>query len=191
MFRGQFFTPRSQKAAVTNTVHNPDQYMFDFKHIISHGRKKIGILIGAGAPVSVNVGKAGDFTSQQVNTRSKQVIDRLRKHNRMKWETFYPTLQPLTYHLPKAIQEKAFAIHAFAAMIAHNLNVHVNVCGPFESQGIDCLTHGQVEHSHRIPSSELLDLLFTTIPSAMKPSPSRPPTAIKLCSMQLGTCRAR
>jgi SIR2-like domain len=42
---------------LTNTVHNPDQYMFDFKHIISHGRKKIGILVGAGAPVSVNVGK--------------------------------------------------------------------------------------------------------------------------------------
>jgi hypothetical protein len=44
---------------VTKTVHNPDQYMFDFKHIISHGRKKIGVLVGAGAPVSVNVGKAG------------------------------------------------------------------------------------------------------------------------------------
>lgn len=46
---------------MTNTVHNPDQYMFDFKHIISHGRKKIGILIGAGAPVSVNVGKADAY----------------------------------------------------------------------------------------------------------------------------------
>jgi hypothetical protein len=46
---------------MTKTVHNPDQYMFDFKHIISHGRKKIGILIGAGAPVSVNVGAAGNY----------------------------------------------------------------------------------------------------------------------------------
>ncbi len=46
---------------MTKTVHNPDQYMFDFKHIISHGRKKIGILIGAGAPVSVNVGKNGAY----------------------------------------------------------------------------------------------------------------------------------
>lgn len=105
-----------------------------------------------------------DFTSQQVNTRSKQVIDRLRKHNRMKWETFYPTLHPLTYHLPKDIQEKAFAIHAFAAMIDHNLNAHVNGCGQFESPGMDCLTHGQVEYSHRIPSSELLDLLFNDYP---------------------------
>lgn len=46
---------------MTKTVHNPDQYMFDFKHIISHGRKKIGILVGAGAPVSVNVGKEGAY----------------------------------------------------------------------------------------------------------------------------------
>jgi hypothetical protein len=38
------------------TVHNPDQYMYDFKHILTHGRKKIGLLIGAGAPVSINVG---------------------------------------------------------------------------------------------------------------------------------------
>jgi hypothetical protein len=105
-----------------------------------------------------------DFTSQQVNTRSKQVIDRLRKHNQMKWETFYSTLQPLTYHLPKAIREKAFAIHAFAAMIAHNLNVHVADCGPFEPPARGSLTHAQMEHSHFIPSSDLLDMLLNDYP---------------------------
>lgn len=107
---------------------------------------------------------ARDFTSQQVNTRSKQVIDRLRKHSRMKWETFYPTLQPLTYHLPKAIREKAFAIHAFTAMIAHNLNVHVADCGPSEPPVRGRLTHGRAEHSHSIPSSDLLDLRFNDYP---------------------------
>lgn len=105
-----------------------------------------------------------DFTSQQVNTRSKQVIDRLRKHRRMKWETFYPTLQPLTYHLPKTTCKQAFATHAFAAMITHNLNVHVADCGPFEPLARGSLTHGQVEHSHSIPSSDLLDLLFNDYP---------------------------
>jgi hypothetical protein len=43
-----------------STVHNPDQYMYDFKHILTHGRKKIGILIGAGAPVSINIGNSKD-----------------------------------------------------------------------------------------------------------------------------------
>lgn len=38
------------------TVHNPDQYMYDFRHLITHSRKKIGILVGAGAPVSINIG---------------------------------------------------------------------------------------------------------------------------------------
>lgn len=105
-----------------------------------------------------------DFTSRPINTQSKQVIDRLRKHSRMKWETFYPTLQPLTYHLPKTIDEKAFAIHAFKAMINHNLNVHVADCGPFEPPERDRLTSGQVEPSHSIPSSDLLDLLLNGYP---------------------------
>lgn len=105
-----------------------------------------------------------DFTSQRVNTRSKQVIDRLRKRGRMKWETFYPTLQPLTFHLPKATREKAFAIHAFAAMIAHNLNVHVTDCAPLEPPKRERLVAGQVEHSHSIPSSDLLDRLVNGYP---------------------------
>ncbi|MEI7343684.1 SIR2 family protein [Pectobacterium brasiliense] len=40
------------------SVHNPDRYMFDFRQIVSNGRKKIGILIGAGAPVSINIGSS-------------------------------------------------------------------------------------------------------------------------------------
>lgn len=39
----------------TKTVHNPDQYMYDFRHVLTHSKKKIGILVGAGAPVSINV----------------------------------------------------------------------------------------------------------------------------------------
>jgi hypothetical protein len=103
---------------------------------------------------------ARDFTSQPVNTRSKQVIERLRKYNRMKWETFYSTLQPLTYHLPKTNGEKAFAMHAFAAMVAHNLNVHAADCGAFQPPAQRSLTSVQVEHNHLMPSSDLLDRLF-------------------------------
>lgn len=39
-----------------NSSHNPDQYMFGFRQLASNGKKKIGILLGAGAPVSINVG---------------------------------------------------------------------------------------------------------------------------------------
>ncbi|GAA5104384.1 SIR2 family protein [Orbus sasakiae] len=41
---------------MAESVHNIDRYMLDFRQIVSNGRKKIGILIGAGAPVSINVG---------------------------------------------------------------------------------------------------------------------------------------
>lgn len=44
-----------------NTVHNPDQYMFDFRQIITNGRKKVGLLVGAGAPVSINIGDESNY----------------------------------------------------------------------------------------------------------------------------------
>lgn len=35
------------------SVHNPDQYMSSLRQIIAQGRKRIGILIGAGAPAAI------------------------------------------------------------------------------------------------------------------------------------------
>lgn len=37
------------------TLHNPDRYMSDLRQILSQGRKRIGLLVGAGAPVSIRV----------------------------------------------------------------------------------------------------------------------------------------
>ena len=37
----------------SSTIHNPDRYMSDLRQILSLGRKRIGILIGAGAPTAV------------------------------------------------------------------------------------------------------------------------------------------
>lgn len=44
----------------STTVHNPDQYMYDFRHVLTHSKKKIGILIGAGAPVSINTAEVNE-----------------------------------------------------------------------------------------------------------------------------------
>ncbi len=35
------------------TVHNPDQYMASLRQIIAQGRKRIGLLVGAGAPAGI------------------------------------------------------------------------------------------------------------------------------------------
>lgn len=42
-----------------DTVHNPDRFMADLRQILSQGRKRIGVLIGAGGPLSVRVDAAG------------------------------------------------------------------------------------------------------------------------------------
>lgn len=38
---------------MTKTVHNPDQYMSDLRQILAQGRKRLAILVGAGAPLSI------------------------------------------------------------------------------------------------------------------------------------------
>ena len=39
----------------SSPIHNPDRYMVDLRQILSQGRKRIGVLIGAGAPLSIRV----------------------------------------------------------------------------------------------------------------------------------------
>lgn len=41
------------------TTHNPDRYMADLRQILSQGRKRIGLLVGAGAPFSIRVDDDG------------------------------------------------------------------------------------------------------------------------------------
>ena len=45
------------------TIHNPDRFMADLRQILSQGRKRIGLLIGAGAPASVRVNADGKIDS--------------------------------------------------------------------------------------------------------------------------------
>src|SRR5579864_5999036 len=45
------------------TVHNPDRYMADLRQILSQGRKRIGLLIGAGAPLSVRIDADGKVST--------------------------------------------------------------------------------------------------------------------------------
>ena len=37
------------------TIHNPDRYMADLRQILSQGRKRIGLLVGAGASTAIRV----------------------------------------------------------------------------------------------------------------------------------------
>lgn len=44
-----------------DSVHNPDRFMADLRQILSQGRKRIGLLLGAGAPLSIRVNSEGSI----------------------------------------------------------------------------------------------------------------------------------
>lgn len=44
---------------MADIIHNPDRYMSDFRQILAQGRKRLGILMGAGTPVSILVDDKG------------------------------------------------------------------------------------------------------------------------------------
>jgi hypothetical protein len=43
------------------TTHNPDRFISDLRQILSQGRKRIGLLVGAGAPLSIKVDAHGNI----------------------------------------------------------------------------------------------------------------------------------
>ena len=46
------------------TVHNPDRFMGDLRQILAQGRKRIGLLIGAGAPTALLVDDANQVVDE-------------------------------------------------------------------------------------------------------------------------------
>ncbi len=72
------------------TVHNPDRYIGDLRQILAQGRKRIGILIGAGAPASIlydreaeKISIAGEPLIPTTNELTKKVLDSLDKNDRI------------------------------------------------------------------------------------------------------------
>ena len=46
------------------TIHNPDRYMADLRRILSQGRKRIGLLVGAGAPTAIRIDGNGRIVEE-------------------------------------------------------------------------------------------------------------------------------
>ena len=49
------------------TIHNPDRYMADLRQTLSQGRKRIGILIGAGGPMAIRVSDDNEIVEEGGN----------------------------------------------------------------------------------------------------------------------------
>lgn len=81
-----------------------------------------------------------DLKSKAVNTKSKQIIDRLNRNSKLKWDIFYNEIKPLISILPEEVDEKAFLASAYSAYVIHNLNIHTQKIGE--------------ESSHEVPTWE-------------------------------------
>ncbi len=71
-----------------SSFHNPDRYMNDLRQIISQGRKRIGILIGAGAPYGIRVNESNSIVEnggfpliQNVEGLTKVVFETIGESN--------------------------------------------------------------------------------------------------------------
>ena len=86
------------------TSHNPDRFMSDLRQILSQGRKRIGLLVGAGAPLSVRVNE-----KNEIHPDGKPLI---------------PGVEELTSRATKDLTEtQAAAIAAIKKHLGENANI--------------------------------------------------------------------
>lgn len=57
------FGPLAERESDLQTFHNPDRFMSDLRQVLSQGRKRVGLLVGAGAPMSIRVAADGTLAS--------------------------------------------------------------------------------------------------------------------------------
>lgn len=80
------------------TLHNPDRFMVDLRQILSQGKKRIGLLLGAGAPVSVRINGDGKLDASgkplipDVARLTHIVVEDLAAEDRAVIDTLLPEL---------------------------------------------------------------------------------------------------
>ena len=64
---------------MNSNIHNPDQYMASLRQIIAQGRKRLGLLVGAGLPAGISVPESGEPLIPTVGGLTTKVLDALGK----------------------------------------------------------------------------------------------------------------
>jgi hypothetical protein len=59
---------------MSTVIHNPDQYMAALRTIIAQGRKRIGLLVGAGAPAGMKNDNGDRFLIPAVAGLTEKVL---------------------------------------------------------------------------------------------------------------------
>jgi len=105
--------------------------------------------------------------SAEQNTRSKQFIQRLTKHTKIKWDKYYNQIKPFICLLPESMSKDMFSIIAFYAFILHNLNIHINETAKHDKSvvlqlGLDITTQNEYGLSSETVSDKLDRLINGT-----------------------------
>ena len=86
------------------TFHNPDRFMSDLRQVLSQGRKRIGLLIGAGAPLAVRVN-----ADNQIDSKGSSLI---------------PGVEELTLRAISGLSEKqSAAVETIKASLGNKANI--------------------------------------------------------------------
>ena len=63
-------------------IHNPDHYMVSLRQIISQGRKRIGLIVGSGAPAGIKKPDSGEPLIPTVEGLTTDVLDTLKGNHK-------------------------------------------------------------------------------------------------------------
>lgn len=80
------------------TIHNPDRYMVDLRQILSQGKKRIGLLLGAGCPVAIRINDQNELDDSgkplipDVTRLTKMVLDNLEEDDRIVVDALFPEI---------------------------------------------------------------------------------------------------
>src|SRR5688572_25374291 len=106
-----------------STVHNPDQYMSSLRQIIAQGRKRLGLLIGSGAPASISASGSTDPLIPVVAQLSQMVFDTLAG-------SYRSTLDAIRADIPNAnIEDVLSRVRSLAAVIGDSNVYGLNAAG--------------------------------------------------------------
>lgn len=86
------------------SFHNPDRFMSDLRQVLSQGRKRIGLLVGAGAPLAIRVNE-----TNEIDEKGKSLI---------------PGVEALTQQATSGLSSvESGAIGAIAASLGSDANI--------------------------------------------------------------------
>jgi hypothetical protein len=116
------------------SVHNPDQYMAALRSIIAGGRKRIGLLIGAGAPAGMAKDDGTYPLIPAVEDLTKQVLGVLKPKYDAQFPLLLAELEP-----KKDIEALLSRVRALSKVIG-NTKVHGLDAAGYETFGADICT---------------------------------------------------